>query len=884
MRRAFLTLLIAPALLAQAPLAPPTGLEASDGDYSTKVGMSWEHVRDAKLYRIFRSAGDDPATAQAVGETASIIFYDPTAVIGQDYFYWVRAENGERVSPFSAPDRGFRAQGLQSAFGKIGPLQPPRVPVNNPVTGAKVYLGKALFWDEQLSSTRTVSCGTCHLPTAGSSDPRARTGGIQTQHPGFDHVYGTDDDISASPGVPRTMPDGSYEPAEFFGLNEQVTERKSMPVFDAAYADQGLFWDGRAEPDFRDPITDELVWPDAPLLESQALESQVLGPFLSEVEMAHEGRDWPEVVQRVTESKPLALSPSVPAALAAWIGERTYPQLFDEAFGSPEITPVKIAMAVASYERTLYSDRAMIDKLVQQIIDYPEPVARGREVFFESFCDECHRGDLIGDNRFRFVGIRPDFEDIGRAEVTRKGTDRGRFRTATLRNVELRAPYMHTGGLKSLEEVVEFYNRGGDFDSPNKDRNFVTNLRLTDQEKSDLVAFLRSLTDSRAASEAAPLFDRPMLYGESERRPRLLGSGTPGAGGVTPRMHAIEPPLAGNPRFTVALSNAEPGVQAVLVIDETEPGLGPRIPGAASFFRGTVTTSDQGHGSLSLPIPNNPGLIGKELFGRWFVAGSSGTAVTQSFRIQIFAPPAPPDGTTLLSSVSAAALAVGAVAPDSIVSGFGTGLATATDTAQTLPLPTTLAGVSVTITDSRGFERRAPLFFVGPGQINYLVPAGTALGEATVSVRWGGAVIASGTLQVSAVAPSLFAANANGRDVAAAQILRVRPDGTRAAEAVARFDGVQGRFVPAPIDFGPEGDRLFLILFGAGVRGRGDAPVEVQIGENDLDVLFAGAHPEFAGLDQMNLELPRSLAGAGVVDVRTAVGDAVSNTVRLEFQ
>jgi len=442
---------------------------------------------------------------------------------------------------------------------------------------------------------------------------------------------------------------------------------------------------------------------------------------------------------------------------------------------------------------------------------------------------------------------------------------------------------MHTGGLRSLEEVVEFYNRGGDFDSSNKDRNFVTNLRLTDQEKSDLVAFLRALTDSRAAAEAAPLFDRPMLYGESTRRPRLLGTGTPGAGGVTPRMHAIEPPLLGNPSFTVAISDAEPGMEAVLVVDTDEPGLGPRIPAEASFFRGVVTMSDQGHGSLNIAIPNDASLVGRTLFGRWFVAGSSGTSVTPSFRITIFAPPAPPDGTTLLSSVSAAAFVVGAVSPDSIVSGFGSTLATATDAASTLPLPTTLAGASVTINDSRGVERRAPLFFVGPGQINYLIPADTALGEATVSVRWGGAVIASGTLQVEAVAPSLFAANANGKDVAAAQILRVRPDGSQSIEPVARFDAAQGRFLPVPVDFGPEGDRLFLILFGAGVRGRGETPAQVRVGGVDLDVLFADAHPEFAGLDQLNAELPRSLAGSGIVAVTAAVGDAVSNSVSVEF-
>ena len=91
-----------------------------------------------------------------------------------------------------------------------------------------------------------------------------------------------------------------------------------------------------------------------------ALESQVLGPPVSSAEMAHAGRTWNDVAVRVANSKPLALTPFIPTGLRDWIGGRSYPELFEEAFGTPEVTPVRIALAIASFERTVYSDRPSI--------------------------------------------------------------------------------------------------------------------------------------------------------------------------------------------------------------------------------------------------------------------------------------------------------------------------------------------------------------------------------------------------------------------------------------------------------------------------------------------------------------------------------------------
>ena len=434
-------------------LPAPTSVEASDGAYTLKVGVCWDHIRNATTYQVFRGTTENPASATSVGTTASLIFNDSSAVPDQAYYYWVQAQNGNLKSLLSVPDQGFRAIGITSRFGPIKPLAPPPEPAENPVTGAKVYLGKTLFWDEQLSSTRTVACGTCHLPRNGGSDPRSLTASLST-HPGVDGVFGTDDDIVGSPGVPLNRADGSYVWSTIFGFEEQVTHRKAQSVINAAYCtDIGcdLLWDGRADQQFKDPITEAVV-----IESGAALESQALIPLLNDTEMSHEEATWDDLVTRLSQSQPLALSPSIPAALSAWIGDRGYPELFTEAFGTAEITPVRIAMAIASYERTLYSDRTPLDAIVSDITDEPPAEKRGRELFSEIDCDVCHGGPLLSDGRFRSVGLRPASEDRGRIEVTGSFFDLGTFRTPSLRNVALRAPYMHNGRLATLEEVVDF--------------------------------------------------------------------------------------------------------------------------------------------------------------------------------------------------------------------------------------------------------------------------------------------------------------------------------------------------------------------------------------------------------------------------------------------
>ena len=371
--------------------------------------------------------------------------------------------------------------------------------------------------------------------------------------------------------------------------------------------------------------------------------------------------------------------------------------------------------------------------------------------------------------------------------------------------------------------------------------------------------------------------------------PRIVGEGKAGSGGFAPKVIAIEPPFAGNPSFTVGLSEVLGGAEAVLVIDEADPGTGPAIPVTGSLARETVTAAGDGAGegysSVSVAIPNDDTLIGSTLFGRWFVLDNGtagGVAVSPVFQMTVFGAGVSSAPAALLSSVSAASLALGFVAPESIVSGFGTNLATSTAAAVSLPLPTVLAGSTVVVKDSAGSERLASLFYCSPRQINYLIPAGTVPGEATVSVLRAGALVASGRARVAAVAPALFAANANGMGTASALVLRVKADGTQTYEPAARFDPVQESFVSEPIDLGPEDEQVFLILFGTGFRyGSGLAGVTATLGGSPAEVLFAGPQEQFPGVDQINLRLARTLAGRGTVDIVCTVDGQMSNTVQV---
>lgn len=237
-----------------------------------------------------------------------------------------------------------------------------------------------------------------------------------------------------------------------------------------------------------------------------------------------------------------------------------------------------------------------------------------------------------------------------------------------------------------------------------------------------------------------------------------------------------------------------------------------------------------------------------------------------------------------VAAVSAATFVGPEVARESIVSLYGTLLATGTQAATTVALPTTLGGTTVNVTDSQGVTRPAGLFFVSADQINLMIPGATAVGPATINVTSGDGVVTTTPVQISLVRPGLFSANANGTGVAAALIMRRRADGTETFEPVFRFDQATGQFVAAPIDLGPESDRVWLMLFGTGIRARGSlGTVMVRIGGVEVPALFAGAQG-MNGLDQINVQLPRALIGRGAVDVVVTVEGKTANTVTVNIR
>ncbi len=235
-------------------------------------------------------------------------------------------------------------------------------------------------------------------------------------------------------------------------------------------------------------------------------------------------------------------------------------------------------------------------------------------------------------------------------------------------------------------------------------------------------------------------------------------------------------------------------------------------------------------------------------------------------------------------SVSAASFAGGDLAAEEIVAAFGTGLATATQVATTVPLPTDIAGTTVRIRDVNGVGRNAPLFFVAPTQVNYLVPAGTANGAATVTITSGDGTISVGTVNIVQAVPGLFTANASGTGLAAATALRIKSNGMTSFEPIGQFDAGQGRIVPIPIDLGPEGEQVFVLFFGTAFRNNTGLPVSATIGGVNAMVQYAGPQGDFVGLDQANVLIPRTTAGRGEVDVILTIGTRNSNTVKISIK
>lgn len=230
-----------------------------------------------------------------------------------------------------------------------------------------------------------------------------------------------------------------------------------------------------------------------------------------------------------------------------------------------------------------------------------------------------------------------------------------------------------------------------------------------------------------------------------------------------------------------------------------------------------------------------------------------------------------------VTTVSAASYENAAVTPGSIVSAFGTKLATttanATDIDPSTPaidLPTNLSGTTVQLDG-----QLAGILFVSPLQVNFLIPAGIMQSTATIKITAGDGTESNGIVQIAQVRPAIFTFNSNGQGVLAAAVVRVKANGAQTRESLAQRDEATNQYITKPIDLGPEGERVFLEIYLTGIRGATDVNGDGNLNENVwvlvagkiLTPAYAGRQSYFAGLDQVNVELPRSLLGSGIINL-----------------
>ncbi len=348
-------------------------------------------------------------------------------------------------------------------------LPPVPVPKDNPMTQQKVTLGRKLFFDRRLSLNETMSCAMCHIPEQGFT---------------------------------------SNELATAVGIEGRTVRRNAPTIYNVAYFSH-IFHDGR----------------------ETRLEYQIWQPMLNVNEMAN---------------------PSFGYVVGKIRGFPDYKGLFESAFAGRGPGIETIGMAIAAYERTIVSGNSPFDRWYfgKKTSALSESARRGFSLFVgKAGCMPCHviKEDyaLFTDDAFHNTGLgwrfsagddqaeipvqvapgikimvprkvidsvsNPPPSDLGRYEVTQNPVDRWRYKTPTLRNVALTAPYMHNGVFGTLKEVISFYNKGG-IPNPGLDPS-IRPLGLTDGEMADIVAFLESLTGDNVETLvrdafAAPIGDR----------------------------------------------------------------------------------------------------------------------------------------------------------------------------------------------------------------------------------------------------------------------------------------------------------------------------------------------------------------------------------------
>ena len=235
------------------------------------------------------------------------------------------------------------------------------------------------------------------------------------------------------------------------------------------------------------------------------------------------------------------------------------------------------------------------------------------------------------------------------------------------------------------------------------------------------------------------------------------------------------------------------------------------------------------------------------------------------------------------SIVNSASFAAAAAAPQELVTAFGSGFASQTITASGQPLPPALGDTAITITDSKGTVTAAALYYVSPSQASFLIPSGVAAGAASVKVTRSGATVLTGSLTVAGSSPGLYSANGNGAGVASALAERVSASGAVTPLSVFSCqNGVAVSCLSSALSLGGSTDTLYVSLYGTGIRGAGT--VQAYVAGQTATVQYAGAQGQYQGLDQVNVVVPKSLAGMGEVSVYLVVDGKASNMVTVNVQ
>ena len=287
----------------------------------------------------------------------------------------------------------------------------PKIPINNPVTEAKIKLGKALFHDNILSKDSSISCASCHIQQFSFADPNNLA----------------------------------------IGINGVEGIRNVLPLINLAW-ENSFFRDGGV----------------------QSLELVALNAIHSEKEFNTSAQEIEDRLKANVE----------------------YNSLFRQAFNDT-ISINNILFALSTFQRTLISGNSQFDKFYYQGKDNAlnESQKRGLDLFFSdrTNCSSCHSGINFSSKTFEANGLFEAYPDSGRQRITLNEVDRAKFKVPNLRNVELTAPYMHNGEVNTLEEVIYLYNEGG-YEIANKSE-LIRPLGLSEDEKQDLISFLKSLTD-----------------------------------------------------------------------------------------------------------------------------------------------------------------------------------------------------------------------------------------------------------------------------------------------------------------------------------------------------------------------------------------------------